>query len=69
MPWSIIVEESYWDEESHQTKVREVEFDKSEYCLVCDKVIHADTNNVTVYMGKYTNEELLESVISDLLGT
>ncbi len=62
MKWSLI-------EEIPQEEGEPIinEYDKSEYYLVCDIIERQDTGNITVYMGKPTDKELLESTINDLL--
>lgn len=62
MPWVLLYEIPV--EEGEPTVM---EYDKSDYYLICDIVEHQDTGNITVYMGKPTNEELLEDTINDLM--
>lgn len=62
MQWSLVDE---IPQESGEPIINE--YDKSEYYLICDIIERQDTNNVTVYMGKPTDTELLESTINDLL--
>ena len=62
MQWSLIDE---IPQEEGEPIVNE--YDKSEYYLICDIIEKQDTGNITVYMGKPTDTELLESTINDLL--
>ncbi len=46
---------------------QEIEYDYSDYYLICDVVEKQDTGNITVYMGKPTKEELLQAEVDDLM--
>ena len=63
-PWSMIQETVAVSE---VTEPIEKEIDMSAYYLICDIVEHQDSGNVSVYMGRPTDKELLEETISDLL--
>lgn len=60
--WAIL--NTYKNPETEEMVTNPTQY--SNYCLVCDKVIHAD-GKVSIYLGEPTSTELLESVLDDLL--